>query len=686
MDRDQAFERMDNGPRGKVRRACGQWNVVVNEGVKVLPKRFDRRASCFKKAGGSNPLIKLGVLALACVTVISNRSTGRDKTENMITAVNGSPVELPPFVVRAMRIDKTPWSYAAVPGFEILSRASTTNTGWMLDALRRGKWLEEQLLPPDWLTPAPLPYTVIIDDTDVESTQSGEVHLQLLKLNPPADALTWGRFSSEVRVTTERLGAGDQDTYAISRNVRGSDTNRAILATISLERLTRSTPPLPSWLNAGLLGSHAGIFRESFIRADNDDGGVHMIGNGQNHEIIRSAAGPGALWISLEETERLLAALKTEKKRHELTKIAMLPLRQLFTETPDPGTNPLLWESEAALFARWALMGPGHEDPALSQAFLDFVRRARREPVTEPIFRECFGFGYGTMEEKLEAFLRTVIAKPNHVRLNFPPDFPEPDLKPATTDQIGRLLGDWLRMEGESFRRSDPELRSKLFYAAGRVLRRTYQYDNGLPPDAEPSSPGTKTARPSRNPGAESIIALEPFVVTAARIHDPALLAVYGLYSHDSGDDTKAREFLGKAVKTGATRPTASLVLAQLNYADAMTHPLGAGGKISQPQALAILAPLSAVLKYPLSFDAYALIALTWLHCEAKAPEDDVARIVEGVERFPRSTQLAYSSALVCAGSGDLAHAAALVDRGLLFVTEDAERARFEHLREMLRR
>jgi len=47
---------------------------------------------------------------------------------------------------------------------------------------------------------------------------------------------------------------------------------------------------------------------------------------------------------------------------------------------------------------------------------------------------------------------------------------------------------------------------------------------------------------------------MKPFVVSASRLHDPELLAVYGLYEHDTGDDGKAREFLEAAAKAGAVR------------------------------------------------------------------------------------------------------------------------------------
>jgi hypothetical protein len=298
----------------------------------IVPlKRSDRRAFRIKTSNEPGPFTRLGFLTLRFLGFAISGMIVRGDVENnsALTVANSSPVVLPPFVVRAMRLDKTPWYYASVPGFEILSRASDQKTGWILDALRRGKWLEDHVLPPEWLTDAPIPYTVIIDDIELENPGSSEVHLQPLRFNPPADALTWGRFSNGIRVTTERLGSGDYDTYAISRNVRGVDTGRPFLATLSLERLMRNTPPMPPWLNAGLLGAHCGVFRESFANGDDDNNEARgPIGLGQNHEAMRSAVGPGTLWISLEETRRLLTLLKTEKKRHEVTKIVMLPLGQ----------------------------------------------------------------------------------------------------------------------------------------------------------------------------------------------------------------------------------------------------------------------------------------------------------------------------------------------------------------------
>jgi hypothetical protein len=88
----------------------------------------------------------------------------------------------------------------------------------------------------------------------------------------------------------------------------------------------------------------------------------------------------------------------------------------LFSEAPLTDQKLALWQSEAALFIRWGLMGPGRSDPVLYKSFRELVRRGRTEPVSEKVFSECFGFGYVAMKAKMDAFLQDVLAKPSSVK------------------------------------------------------------------------------------------------------------------------------------------------------------------------------------------------------------------------------------------------------------------------------
>ena len=621
-----------------------------------------------------------GPLALCWVAAMAVPSAaGADPGTSASVAADARVIMMERFIVTATRIEKNPWRYASLPGFEVLSRASDEETNWSLDALWRGWWFENEVLPKDWLPQSPVPYTVIIDNTNLEVVSRGELHSPPVVFRPPDDALTWGPLSDRARVWRSHFEAQDDDTLAANTNVYQADTRTPAYGSISLERLFRCAPPLPRWLIVGLIGPDHGVFREYFMPMSAWQNGVPLIGIGRA-EVARQAVGPGLLWVSLDETQRLLQQLKKDKR----TRIALLPLRELFAEAPPSAGSLPLWDSEAALFVRWGLMGPGHADAAMAKAFLELVRRARREPVTEQVFADCFGFGYAAMEEKLEAFLKAVLGQPNVINLAFPSEFPEVDTKAATADQIGRILGDWLRMQGDSLRTKDPKTSGDFLKAAGQMLLRAYRDDNGLPPDVNPAPLGERTADPAQQAALGSAVAMKPFVVTAARIHDPGLLSVYGLYERDLGNNEKAREFLEAAVSAEVVRPKAYLALAELRYAEAITQPSGADGKLSAQQAASIFEPLQTALRYCPVVDVYRLIVKVWFHCEVKPTSPEIERMVEGVAHFPRDTVLALRSALVCAEGGDTARAVELIDKALVFATKESDRTYLKRVRSAL--
>ena len=565
------------------------------------------------------------------------------------------------FIVSAARVDK-PWRYASLPGFEVLSRAPAKETQEMLDSLRRGLWLENSAMPKDWLPGPPVPYTVIIDDTDLTTVALAQPQSKAIVLKAPADAESWGPLGQSALIWSDQLPAYDDDTFAFNSNIFGVDMKGVTYGSISMERLSRCAPPLPKWLVAGLIGKASGIFREGvvpFILKGIFDSGW-----------IRTAMGPGSIWVSIDESKRIADGAA----------VAIPPLAALFSEeTPAADALPL-WESEAALFVRWGLIGPGSEDPATAHALVDLVRRARQEPVTEKVFTECFGCSYAAMEAKLSAYLKEVVNKPITIDLDMPAGFPKPNLAPATADQIGRILGDWLRMEGDSLRKSDPEMCKESLYFAGRTLVRAYRQDNGLSHKTDPAVDADPSAEPSRAKTA----ALDALDLSADKIHDARLLAVLGLYASDAGRDDKALEFLGSAAGSHVVRPRAYFALAQVLMARASAKPESSPGKISAAQLAAVLAPLREALKSEPSADAYRLLIAAWVHSEAQPSASDIAEVVNGAALFPRDVEMAYNAALVCAIKGHPEQAKNLIDRGLTFASDAAARRYLELLRARL--
>jgi hypothetical protein len=468
-----------------------------------------------------------------------------------------------------------------------------------------------------------------------------------------------------MRVTSEPFGAGDRDTYAINLNVYGRPAG-GINGTVTLEKLARSTPPLPIWLMAGLVGRNSGVFRESFSRSAEGEPGV---------------IGPGLLWVSLAETTRLLKKIAQDRKRGLPTPVHMLPLDELFTEAPPTSDKLALWESEAALLVHWALFGTGRAGDGRA-ALVALVERARHAPVSEAMFVECFGMTYKKMRSVLAAYL--VQQLPAVTRVNVVSNIPlaTPEFKPATSDQIGRILGDWLRMRAAYVEQSDPIMSRQLLGAANRVLERAYRDDNGLPPDVAPSHPGTEPHNAPR-PNAGPVVTLSPMVVAANRIRDPLLLAVYGMYEYQLGAEENARELLEKAAKAHAPRPEALRILAGLRYDEAITRPAGSEGKLSVRQVTSILEPLRVCLGQNPGSNAYLLFIDTWEHCDTRPSPDDMALVSDAVRRFPRNALLVYHAARLAARTGYAVEARTFLDRGLPFATDQTRKV-FVQLRRSL--
>jgi len=636
--------------------------------LKATPPRATAKKILFRvrsrdaAAWAIGSLALLAALGLAIAPVRAADDTQGPEQQNAIMMQR--------FVVSATRLERNPWRYASIDGFEVLSRASEHATNWWMNALRRGLWVENEVIPAEWLPNSQVPYTVIIDDTDLSAVPSSDLHALPLTLHPPDDPLTWDYLSKVTSLSTETIGSFDEDTLALNTNVNGNDTGGLNYASITLERLSRCQPPLPNWVLTGILAENYGIFREGFdlLRVESDQSG----------RIVK-AAGPGTLWVSTDETTRLLDMLR--ENVHD-PKVEVPPLGFLFSKMPEGGQDLATWQSEAALFMRWGLLGPGRAEPGLYRSFRELVRRSRSEPVTEKVFSECFGFGYAAMKVRMDAFLQDVLAKPTSVKWDMSPSALAPvHLNEATSDQIGRVLGDWLRMKGDFMRESNPELSRELLYSAGKMLERTYREDNGLPPDVDPAHVGSDSVDAAKNSAFGSATTMKPFVVVSARIHDPRLKAVYGLYEHDSGDDAKARELLEAAAKDNVSRPRVYVVLSQLRYSEAMASPEGSEGRLSGRQADFILQPLRTALAKDPTSDLYDLLIATWTGCESKPPPSDVQEILRGVALYPRNTGLAYNAAALCAQGGYNEAAIKIIDTGLVFTTHEMNREYFEELR-----
>jgi len=537
-----------------------------------------------------------------CCLALATSASAADQSE-----LSPETVVMKQFIVEASRVDSHPWHYLAGRDFEVLSRSDLYETAKAAIGILNDIPLQQEILPPAYWAPLPLPLTQILFDRKPDDSLKG-----LLTPEPihegPVDEFNWGRLAGPIRGLTGGLTAFDSDTIRAGVNVWGdshgpSDGARIGAFGLAL-RLRQCVPYLPRWYLAGVTGPF-GVFN---VQA-------------KPTQLIL----PAALWISRAETDSLVQAALQAKSLPTLP-----PIAELFREPEMRNPSPA-WAAEAGLFVRWGMFGTAAKEPSHRPAFDRLVERARVEPVTEAVFRECFGFGYAEMQLRLSQYLLKAVNEGVVLPYQFIANWPiRPSLKPrnATDAEVARLLGDWERMESDMIKVAHPALSSLFLEQAGKTLLASY----------------------------------------AQGERDPRLLAAIGMYEQDAGSTDRARSFLEAATQAGVIRPAAYLKLAQLNFGDANANPSAPGGSFSAQQTAAVLKPLfSSRRQATLTGPAYMLVANTWARSVAKPTPGNLALVREGVHLYPRNLSLTLLAAKVHTQWGYDSDAAALIEQGLKF-------------------
>ena len=419
-----------------------------------------------------------------------------------------------------------PWRYAATPGFEILSHCPDTFTENYVRALQRSVAAKYAVLPEDFWAKMPTPVKIILYDKEPAAAGT-DIDL----VSDTMDGTDWGLLSVLRSSPTE---VGDGDTFINCGNywsVISEGTGPVNLegsSGFSVDpdgdiRLANHTPKFPSWFEVGLKGPY-GVYRSSVVRRK---------WYGQPVLVL-----PAAIWISPDETAAL--------KKHSKHSTFLLPLSDLFSGQRMK-QHEAIWKSEAALFDRWGLFGVDAAGKSFRPAFINFVRRAMQEPVTEKMFRQCFGLSFAEVGDSLAAYLPEAVKATVMVAIEAPTENPV-EIRNATPSEVARMIGDWLRLEGYSLRMSQSDLSQRYLDQAALLFEKTY--DKGE--------------------------------------RDPLFLAAMGLDAVQRGD-ARARALLEAATKADVVRPKAYLELARLRFQDALPYQSTGIGDLSAAETSAIL-------------------------------------------------------------------------------------------------
>jgi hypothetical protein len=550
----------------------------------------------------------LSCIGFSCANMLSSASTPPDG------AVSDEVTEMPRFVVESTRILPLPehWRYATMPGFEILSNASDGNTTRFLK--------DFQML------------RSAIDIVWPGANQSASNGRSTIILCGKGNSLN--EFIPEKRKDDERFTSSvflqDADQSVIAVDLRAGElkmeNNEAVIVTdpyrIFYEEYFRflirrgmGTKP-PVWLEEGLVSIFSSIeFTNNCVE----------IGKIDNTVPTTTALTSG----DDETTANTLATGSSQEFTQVLSKRAIIPFGKFFTQEKPSGMEGVTWKAQAYGFAHMCMYGNGKR---YQKAFLAFATRACHEPISESLFKECFGQNFDDMALELRSYIEFTAHE--YIRMKGKQRgeiIPKPGpvvLREATDSESGRLKGNALRM-------------------AGRLV----EAENTL---------------------------IAPYVRGE---RDPRLLAALGMNELSAKRLPRARKFLEAAFlgKVSDARPNVELARMRLNEVSAGQT------QIPAEKLGYILEPLErAASQTPVLPDCVQLLSLVWLNGSQAPSKAQMQELLVGIRQNSSRPQLVYLTAQVCQKYGYDKEAAYLSEWGQSISTSQEGKALFKKLRESI--
>ncbi|WP_277510012.1 hypothetical protein [Ereboglobus sp. PH5-5] len=565
-------------------------------------------------------------------------------TRNIEAAPEGEVVELPRYTVTDSRILPPPesWRHATLPGYEILSNASTRATRRFLEDFHHLQRAVQVVWPTLVDNKINIPTLIIIcgkgnsfspfaekaqeagifitpTSLFVEDKERGAIVIDFFlqeiterglfsSVSDASDVEAFGDVAVEPSSTFEDTTSGSFES--------GIDPYQEFYRQYArfLMRRANNHKPIPPWLEEGLTRLFATLdVRKKAI----EFGRVEYFGGGKTFSM-------GAM-VGDSATEREAFAPVFVAFGH------LDSLGKIIDYDPEGDTpRPSDWGDASFAFVHMCLYG---YQKKYQKGFLSFSRRAMTGPVTEDDFKECFGRTY----KQMTVMLRSYASASDYGSILFKAkkgtdglgDLPPIEIREATQAEIGRIKGEALRLANNM--------------------------------DA------------SR----------EAFIVPYLRQErDAGLLASLGLLEVIEQRDARARKFLEAAAKENVVRPRAYVELARLRLNEALAAPAGANGRLSAAQTANVLEPLfTARTQPPPMEDVYSLIGYTWMCSDVTPKESHIKVLLEGALRFPKNADVVRYAATLYTYHGDKTLAKSLVNLGIKIAPDQETRESFESLR-----
>lgn len=556
------------------------------------------------------------------VGVLAGGAFAQDKSTDPI-------VELPKVVVTDSRDLPPPerWSYAEIPGFEVLTNASEKNTQRLIRDFQSFCFAIDVVWPGLQKNSQPMALIVcgrggkfdVFVPGQKNDADSGRASLLFqdreqaaIVLDFEAKTIRLSSVAAAQNAATDLaapVAAEDQNLADPNANSGEMeiDTYKQLYREYIRYLMSRAQPRFPAWFEEGLAQLFMGMTYDehtiTFAKLE-DPNEVSISGAAIDHDFNRALEGR-----------------------------ALMPLPDLFAveRGSATATNPLgsIWAKESQAFVHYCLYGEGQRH---QKAFITFLLRLQKEPLSEKLFKECFNKSYNSMLTDLRGYQQMAAYKAREWRMPKGQSNPPPPLVPfreATQSEIGRIKGDTLRLAG--------------------------------------------------HPEAAHAALVAPYIRGE---RDPRLLAALGLEELDAGHQDRAEKFLTAAVAAKAERPRAYLELARFRYQGALGATPASEARLSAAQVEQVVTPLLAArTQKPVLPEIYELMSDTLARSAEVPKREMIAPLFDGVNLFPGRLGLTYQTAVICLRAGEVKGAAALVEQGLRLASNENARARFAALK-----
>lgn len=582
----------------------------------------------------------------ACVLLASFASASA--ADSNLSLLSGPPVSLPPFHVTDSRILPPPeqWRYATVPGVEILSNASDADTTRLVRDFERFR----TALNVVWRLPDSVhtPLLLIVCGRDGKFEEFLPPGVDVGSEMSRASVYLHGRLRSAIVVDMEARelsllsSQSLDDLDDISGRRITVDHDRQLYREYLYHLFNQCEPRLPAWFEEGMAQIVMGMkVAPSLIEFGALPNAIRErpFKNVGPDVPTTAVAGSGTDAVELAIRAPSHESLPDADFTVVLARRGLVPMPEFFSRRHDDPVvkNPIgnnVWSKQAYAFVHLCLFGKdGRWRPRLAE----LLRRSSDQPVTEALFKECFGLGFKQLGFELRGYIQHV---------------------------------DYESLEFRA-RKGEP----------GLLVRRPVELR-----DATPSEVGRIKGLAKRNAGRTEEARLEIIAPYTRGERDPALLVELGLSEQEGGKHDRARALLSAAIsgRTGDSR--AYLEMARYLYRDALATnrpdaPLGA----AQVERIGRLLRLSIALS-PRTVPTYDFYAEFLARHPGKPNREELAPLVAGVQLFPHRLGLTYATAVLCANGGIYEAAHSLVDHGIKVARDDATRARFNGLKQKLPR